>query len=289
MDLEGLRTFLVLANTKNYTRAAGQLFVAQSTVTNRIAELERELGVNLFDRTNRKVELTQEGEKFRIYAGNVMELTESSLAEITAAKHFDNHIRIGSADSIYEGHLAEKILRYRKEHPRDSLRISIGVTSHLLEQLQADMLDVVFTYLPLIKSGYHSELYKKDALVLVTDAANERYKKGITEQQLMGVRYLMCNFALQEVGQYIRKLFPRFHQFELEIDDCMKIVPFLLHQDTYTFLPEDMAEPYLERGELREIPLLDFSTPVINSYIICKRGQGNVPVDSFMASVVSKN
>jgi thiol-disulfide isomerase/thioredoxin len=68
MDLEGLRTFLVLANTKNYTRAAGQLFVAQSTVTNRIAELERELWVSLFDRTNRKVELTQEGERFRDFA-----------------------------------------------------------------------------------------------------------------------------------------------------------------------------------------------------------------------------
>ena len=98
MDMEGLRTFLVLANTKNYTRAAGQLFVAQSTVTNRIAELERELGVNLFARTNRKVELTREGERFRIYADNVIALTESSLAEITAAKRFDNYLRIGSAD-----------------------------------------------------------------------------------------------------------------------------------------------------------------------------------------------
>ena len=106
MDMEGLRTFLVLANTKNYTRAAAQLFVAQSTVTNRIAELERELGVSLFDRTNRKVRLTLEGEKFRIYADNVMELTESALAEITEAKRFDSHLRIGSADSIYEGHLA---------------------------------------------------------------------------------------------------------------------------------------------------------------------------------------
>ena len=51
----------------------------------------------------------------------------------------------------------------------------------------------------------------------------------------------------------------------------MKIVPFLLHQDTYTFLPKDMAEPYIARGELREIPLLDFRTPVINSYIIYKK------------------
>ena len=47
MDMEGLRTFLVLANTKNYTRAARELFVAQSTVTNRIAELEKDYKVTV--------------------------------------------------------------------------------------------------------------------------------------------------------------------------------------------------------------------------------------------------
>ena len=54
MDIEALKTFMVLANTKNYTRAASQLFVAQSTVTNRIIEIEKELGISLFRRTNRR-------------------------------------------------------------------------------------------------------------------------------------------------------------------------------------------------------------------------------------------
>ena len=64
MDTESIRTFLVLARTRNYTRAADQLFVAQSTVTNRINELEKELGFMLFTRTNRSVELTVKGEQF---------------------------------------------------------------------------------------------------------------------------------------------------------------------------------------------------------------------------------
>ena len=50
MDIEALNTFLTLANTKNYTRTAAQLFVAQSTVTNRIHELEKELNIALFTR-----------------------------------------------------------------------------------------------------------------------------------------------------------------------------------------------------------------------------------------------
>ncbi len=270
MNLEALETFRTLADTGSFTRTATQLFVAQSTVTNRINELERELKLKLFERTNRSVALTPEGERFRVYAEKVLRLTESAMAELSDARRFDNSLRIGSADSIYEGHLAHRILAYRTAHPRDQLKISIGLTHHLLDELQSDLLDVVFTYLPLHRSAYRCELFRQDSLILVTDIGNTAYANGIRQEELADVKYLMCNFALQDVGQYIRKLFPRFHQFELEIDDCMKIVPFLLHQENYTFLPQHMAEPYLADGRLREIPLLDCSTPVINSYIVCR-------------------
>ena len=53
MDIQSLKTFITLAETKSYTKTANQLFVAQSTVTNRINELERELKLSLFSRTNR--------------------------------------------------------------------------------------------------------------------------------------------------------------------------------------------------------------------------------------------
>ena len=270
MDLQTLQTFITLAETRSYTKTANQLFIAQSTVTNRINELEKELKLSLFNRTNRSVQLTVDGERFKIYAEKVLELTENTLAEINMEHRFVNHIRIGSADSIYEGHLAPHIKTYRDKYPENSLKITIGYSNHLLEMLQEDMLDVVFVYIPLKKSSYHSELYKQDRLVLVTDIGNKKYRRGITRQQLIEENYLMCNFALQDVGQYIRKLFPRFHQFELEIDDCMKIVPFLIGKDNYTFLPKDMADTYIGDKKLREIKLIDFDTPVINSYMIYK-------------------
>ena len=271
MDIESIRTFLILADTKNYTKTADQLFVAQSTVTNRIMELERELGARLYERTNRRVFLTPEGERFRVYAEKVIELTDASLAEMSAIPRYERYLRIGSADSIYEGHLAQLLLDYRNSHPEDSLKITIGLTDHLLEQIQDDLFDVVFTYRPVKKSSLLCSLYKQDELVLVTDSANTKYRDGITEAELSPRRYLMCNFALQDVGQYIRKLFPKYHRFAFEIDDCMKIMPYLLNSDTYTFLPQDMAKPYIAEGRLLRIPLKDFNPPVINSYIICRK------------------
>ncbi|MGN0379971.1 MAG: LysR family transcriptional regulator [Butyrivibrio sp.] len=268
MDIETLKTFLALAETKNFTRTANQIFVAQSTITNRINELEKELGVSLFVRNNRSVELTPEGEHFLIYADKVVALTYSSLSEISSLHKYDNQLRVGASDSIYEGHLADIILKHQQSNPKDSIKITIGLSSNLLEQLQDDILDVVFTYLPMNKAHYHCEIYRQDTLVLVTDIKNRQYMKGITKQELLTTNYLMCNFALKDVGQFIRNLFPRWHQFALEIDDCSKIIPFLIGSDTYTFLPEDMAMPYIKEKKLRVIPLKDLQTPRINCYII---------------------
>lgn len=271
MDIESLKTFIVLANTKNYTRTAGQLYVAQSTVTNRINELEKELHIPLFTRNNRTVELTLEGEQFLLYAEKVINLTNSSLAEICSIRKYENHIRIGAADSIYDSHLAPIILNHTRNHTRDSIKITIGTSNNLLEQLQANILDIAFTYLPLNKSDYRCEVFKQDPLVLVTDYSNMKYQDGITKQDLLNVNYLMCNFALQDVGQFIRNIFPKYHEFSLEIDDCSKIIPFLLYQDNYTFIPKDIVAPYIQKRQLREIPLIDLQTPVINCYIIGKK------------------
>ncbi len=282
MDIESLRTFLVLADTKNFTRTANQVFVAQSTVTNRISELEKELGIVLFVRNNRSVTLTSEGEHFKSYAEKMVELTDSSLSEITSLNKYKNHLRIGASDSIYESHLVDIILRHHKDNPTDSISMTIGQSAHLLEQLQDDILDVVFTYLPLNKSKYFCELFRQDSLVLVTDIQNIQYENGITKKELLTTNYLMCNFALKDVGQFIRNLFPKFHQFALEIDDCSKIIPFLQGNDSYTFLPADMAKPYVKEGKMRVIPLLDLQTPKINSYIVGNNSKKNLWLPIFL-------
>ena len=67
MNTEELKTFITLCKVKNFTLAAEQMFIAQSTVTNRIVELEKDLGKKLFDRASKKVILTEEGRIFLKY------------------------------------------------------------------------------------------------------------------------------------------------------------------------------------------------------------------------------
>lgn len=268
MDTQNLRTFLVLADIKNFTQAADQLFVAQSTVTNRIAELERQLGKKLFFRDNKTVSLTPEGNLFLTYAKRMIDLEETSIKEMNEIKQYEHSLRIGTTNTIYECHLFNSIKQLLTARKDCALTVTVGHSNSLLQMLQDGLLDVVYSYLPLVKNGYKSDLFATDSLVLVTSPKNNQYYKGIHKDELTKIPYLFCNFALQEVGLFIRELFPTFYQFHFEIDNSTKLLQFLIDGVGYSFLPESLVTPYLLTNELETVPLLDFKTPKINSYRI---------------------
>ena len=268
MDTQCLQTFIKLAEYKNFTKTADSLFIAQSTVTNRIAELEREVGCQLFERNKRKVILTAEGEIFLSYAKRITELSDAGIRELHSLNRFSNILKIGTANTIYECHLFPKIKNYVASNPDNGVKITIGHSHDLLQGIQDKLFDVVYSYIPFYKSGYQCELFAKDKLVLVTNFQNNTYSEGIHQKELVKANYLYCNFALQEVGLFIRELFPPHYQFGFEINNATKLIPYLLVSSGISFLPESIAEPYLISNQLRVIPLIDFDSPKINCYKI---------------------
>lgn len=268
MDTETLRTFITLSQYRNYTKTADALFVAQSTVTNRIVELEKEIGQTLFTRTKRSVMLTCEGELFLSYAKRILEMEETSIRELSTLRKYRQTYRIGTTNTIYECHLVPKIQAYRQSHPDHAVKVTISHSFDLLMGLQDNLYDTVYTYVPLQKSGYECVPFATDNLILVTSTAHRLYTDGIRKTDLASSNYLFCNFALQEVGAFIRELFPPHFQFGFEIDNSTKLIPYLLQSDGISFLPESLAAPYLKDKRLRLIPLLDFAPPRIQSYQI---------------------
>ena len=76
MTLKQLRYVVMVADTGNITEAAAKLFIAQPSLTSAIRELENEYGITIFDRSNRGVEITAEGEEFLGYARQILEQTD---------------------------------------------------------------------------------------------------------------------------------------------------------------------------------------------------------------------
>ena len=148
----------------------------------------------------------------------------------------------------------------------------LGHSADLLRMLQDDVVDIAFSYIPLKKTGFVCRRFSSDELVpLVSPAANE-YKGGITKEQLISSRYLMCNFAFGDAGEFVRSLFPPRHAFGFEIDNSSKVIDYLKDGLGCSFLPRKMAEKELAAGELEEVRLVGFSAPEIVSYCSYKKG-----------------
>lgn len=270
MDTITLRTFIALAQIKNFTHTSEQLFVAQSTVTNRIRDLERELNKKLFIRTHKHVELTPEGEKFLDYAQRFISLELAAYQDLQSTSHYDRIVRIGATNTIYECHLQKAILDYLKSHSSIALNINISHTTEMLHNLQYGTLDVVFTYSAMYRDGFICKPYRTDTLDLVCSIDDTAYVDGIYKKDLEKIKYIFCNFALQGVGLYIQDLFPQSQRYPMEIDNSTKVPLFVAAGIGYSFLPHSLVEDDLKKKRLRKIPLLDFAPPKVSSFYITR-------------------
>lgn len=272
MNSDGIKTFIMLSKLKNFTRTAERMYVAQSTVTNRIAELENETGQKLFVRRQGGVELTEEGQLFLSYALRINDLEESFIQEVNSAARYEKQLRVGCINAVYESSLFPLLSRFFSDNQDVSLKVVLGHSADLLQMLQDSIIDVAFSYLPFKKAGFTSRRFSQDRLLLLASPSANAYKGGIRKQELASCEYLMCNFAFGDAGEFVRSLFPPRHAFRFEVDNSGKVIEYLLAGLGYSFLPAKMAERELKEGKLEVIRPLDFAVPELVSYCAFRRG-----------------
>ena len=126
LNLRFLRTFVTIADSQGFARAASRLNLTQSAASRQIHALESELGVRLFDRIGRRIKLTSEGEDLLARSRRLLSEAESLGERARALKSGQTGVlRVGAAPQIMENLLADFLQRYRKRHP--------GIEIHLVE------------------------------------------------------------------------------------------------------------------------------------------------------------
>ncbi len=271
MNSEELRTFIFLSKVKNFTLAAEQLSVAQSTVTNRISELEKEVGKKLFHRGSKTVTLTEEGEIFLSFAERILELESSSIEEMNAVSSHKRKFSIGAINATYEVYVKPLIDKCMDGNKETSIKVMLGHSLDLIQLLQDHVLDMVFSAVPLKRLGYTCKVFDTDRVALVCAKGKNDFPDGITKEQLAKISYLMCDLTLSDAGVYIRSLFPKNHVFRLEVDNTSKLFPYLEQGLGYAFLPYKLVEKQIQDGIFEEVTLKDFASPNINTYLIYRQ------------------
>jgi DNA-binding transcriptional LysR family regulator len=144
MDLRRLRYFVVLAETLHFGRAASSLNIAQPPLSQQIRVLEQELGARLFERSNRRVELTPAGKALLPEARALLAQAErTSTVAVRAQRGEIGELRVGlTGSAIFTVVIPRLILTYRQRFPGVRLRIDELTTQEQLDALLEQRLDV---------------------------------------------------------------------------------------------------------------------------------------------------
>ncbi|HBQ49417.1 MAG TPA: hypothetical protein DD728_11155 [Hyphomonas atlantica] len=143
MNLRQLETFYWAVELGSFIAAAGRLNSTQSTVSMRIQELERDLGVELFDRSLRTARVTPKGRELAQMAERMLALSTEIRERVSAPADIPGHVRLGVAEAISVTWLPNLIRALRDRYPRVTFDLDEALTFDLFERLSLGQLDMV--------------------------------------------------------------------------------------------------------------------------------------------------
>ena len=199
------------------------------------------------------------------------ELQSTSIEEMNALSSHSRKFSIGAINATYEVYVKPLVDECLKNNSITSIKVMLGHSLDLIQNLQDNMLDMVFSAIPLKRIGYTCDVYDVDRVALVCKKGFNEYPDGITKTQLAKLPYLMCDLTLSEAGVFIRSLFPKNHIFRLDVDNSSKLLPYLENGLGYSFLPYKLVKDKLESGVLEEVSLKDFTAPNVSTYLIYRQ------------------
>ena len=193
MTLQDLRYVVTLAETRNFARAAKACYVSQPTLSTQIKKLEDELGLALFERTNKRVMPTPAGFELIVQARVVLE--EAEKLQQMAQQALDpmaGPLRLGVIPTLGPYLLPHLVPQLRADYPRLSLYLREDLTANLIERLRSGALDAILLALPIQTDGLELiELFREPFVMALPKDSPLAGKSEVMETDLMGVQLLL--------------------------------------------------------------------------------------------------
>jgi DNA-binding transcriptional LysR family regulator len=176
LDLDQLQTFIMIADTGSFTRAAEEVHRTQSAVSMQMRRLEERIGKALFEKDGRINKLTEEGERLLSYARRMIHLNRETLAAFDD-RRLEGTIRIGTPDDYADRFLPEIMARFARSNPRVELTVICEPTFNLVEHIKRGHLDLALVTHDDTKG--QSEVVRREPLLWVTSANHATHEQEI--------------------------------------------------------------------------------------------------------------
>ena len=208
MDLRVLNYFLAIAREENFTRAAQMLHVTQPTLSRQIAQLEEELGVKLFTRSNRNIILTEDGMILKRRAREMLALAEKTRQDLMHRdEELAGKITIGSGEFKSTRILSQMIAAFSEKHPLVQYEIYSGNADNIQDYIERGLLDMGLMAEPVDIRRYDvipMPVQEKWGAWVRADSALSK-KEWIQPEDLAGERLIVAagDFVKSRIGKWL--------------------------------------------------------------------------------------
>ena len=286
MDIKGLTIFMEVAELGSFTKVGEKLGYSQPTISFQIKQLEKELGVSLFDRIGHTVSLTDAGRDALRYAQHICHLSQEMLLDTSGHREPAGILRLGMPDSLCEPLIAGHFRAFRNHYPKISLQIFTGDTEHLLGYLDHNEADLILTM--------DDHLYNPNYVIVDEEAIDVHFvvspenvlvqKDSVTIEEL-----LQHPFLLTEKGMSYRRLLDeRLARASMEIQPVLEtgradLICALAEENAgVAFLPDYVTADSVLKGKLVRLHVQDFRVVVWKQLLYRREKWVSLPMQAMI-------
>ena len=266
MDLQGLNIFVQVAELGSFTKAGERLGFSQATISFQTKQLEKELGVQLFDRIGHTIKITDAGRHALNYAQKICNMSNEMLMGRTDGGSISGVVRLAMADSLCAPMIENWFVKFKHDYPNIDLNIKTAGTGDLFQMIDRNDTDIVCTL--------DSHIYDTNYIIISEEkigvhfiASKNSYLAKCETVKIEDI--VKMPFLLTEKGMsYRRILDEELAKKSLEIKPALEIssadiICRLVAQNAgLSFLPDYVTEKSVQKGEIVRLPVEDININV---------------------------
>lgn len=256
MELRQLRYFIKVAETLNFSEAAKQLFITQSTLSQQIGQLEKEMDQKLFQRNSHTVLLTEAGQALLPYARETLNSADTCVQKLKDLKDLlSGELNIGVTFS-FSSIMAETLITFLKKYPYVKMNIIYSPMSDLMGKLLHHDLDLVLAFRPSEHDNrIQSHVLFNNQLAAIVNASHSLSKqKSISLSELQRYDLVLPTRGLQARNAFDKIISGRDYRYRVkaEMNNVDMLFKVIRESNYVTVLSESTV---VNEHELRAVPI----------------------------------
>ena len=271
MEYSQLKAFYQVALSKNFSKAAEELFITQPTLSRQIAALEKELGLQLFIRKGRQAVLTDAGRRLFNYAEKILSLSSEARKEMADLNDLSTgELTIGACTTIANYLLPEVLALFKRQNPDIKIDLKIGNTTEIEELTHKAKINFGLIAGDVESTGIYKEDLIEDELFLIVSS----------DKDLSNTDSLLYNFIenetllLREEGSHTKKSVDKLLEREnttpkevIYLGDSEAIKRGVIHDMGVSFLSKYTFQLEEKLGLLKPVKELQIKRPFSAIYL----------------------